>query len=299
MMESLDNVPVNREEHYVPPEVRMYSAIGAYFKEQGLLNKEQVEKVLRSQQQTGLRFGEEAVRLGLLTQGQIDLILRRQFDVSTLALGESAISTEVVAAYNPDCPSISPLRSLRTILMSRHTKRGSRGHTLAITSMHPKDGRSLVAANLAVLFSQIGMRSIIVDADLRNPRQHQLFGIAAKHGLSIALARHSLQSMVEKVNGLGPLSLLPAGALPPSPEQLLNRPVFALLLGELQKEFDMVILDTPAGMHHIEALLVAEQASHTLVLARKDMTRCEDLSRFMSSLDAVKANVVGTILRIG
>lgn len=302
-MESIDSLPVNREAHDIPPEVApevpLYSPIGACFREQGLLNKEQVDKVLRSQQQSGLRFGEEAVRLGLLSQDQIELVLRRQFDVSALTVGESAISTEVVAAYDPDSPSLSPLRSLRAVLASRYMKKGSKGHTLAITSMQRQDGRSTVAANLAVLFSQTGMRTMIVDADLRNPRQHQLFGIAVKHGLSFALARHSLHNMVEKIEGLGPLSLLAAGALPPSPEQMLNKPIFAVLLHELQREFDIVILDSPSGTHHIEAMLIAEQADHTLVIARRDRTRRAELARFMANLDAVKANVVGTILRTG
>jgi chain length determinant protein tyrosine kinase EpsG len=296
-MESIGRVATGREEHGVAPELRMYSLIGAHMREQGLLDAEQVEAVLRSQQQTGLRFGDEAVRLGLLTRDQVGRVLRRQFNVSMLAIGDSAVSTEVVAAYSPDCPSIGPIRSLRTILVSQHIAKGAKGYTLAIASPRRRDGRSLFAANLAVLFSQIGMRTLVIDANLRQPRQHELFGLPDKHGLSTALARHAMTNLVQKIDGLGPLAMLPAGVIPPNPEQLLGRPVFPAMLAELKKQFDVLIVDTPSAEDNVDALLVAEHATEVVVIARKDSTRSDELARFVAGLRAVKANVIGTILR--
>lgn len=296
-MDNVGRTIVGREEQAPTPELRMYSLIGAHIREQGQLDAEQVEHVLHSQRQSGLRFGDEAIRLGLLTRGQIELALRRQFNVNTLPAGESPISRALVAAFDPDCASLSPLRSLRTILASQQLRTHGKGYTLAVASTQRNDGRSLVVANLAVLFSQSGQRTLVVDADLRHPRQHELFGLDARQGLSSVLARHTLTNMVQKIDGLGPLAILPAGVAPPSPEQLLGRPILPAVLGELKKQFDVLILDTPASERNSDALLLAEQATDVLVLARKDRTRAADLSRFTSSLRAVKANVIGTILR--
>jgi protein-tyrosine kinase len=296
-MESFGHVAANWEAASVTPELHMYSLIGTHIKEQGLLDADQVEMILSSQQLSGLRFGDEAIRLGLLTQDQIDLALPRQLNANKVLVGNSAISTDIVAAYRPDCPSISPIRSLRTILVSQHIRKNAGGYTLAITSAHRKDGRSVIVANLAVLFSQIGMSTLVVDADLRSSRQHDIFGLTATHGLSSVLARHSLANMIQKIDGLGPLAVLPAGARPPSPEQLLNRRIFPAILAELKKQFDVLILDTPSTEDNDDALVIAERAANTIVLAHKNKTRSHDLARLMAGLNAVKTNVIGTILR--
>jgi receptor protein-tyrosine kinase len=285
-MESIGRVAANREEAGVAPEVQMYSLIGAHIKELGLLDADQIEL-----------FGDEAIRMGMLTQEQIDLALRLQFNVNTVAVGDSAISTDVLAAYRPDCPSLGPIRSLRTILVSQHIPKAANGYTLAITSAHRQDGRSFIVANLAVLFSQIGMRTLVIDADLRSPRQHELFGLSATHGLSSVLARHSLADMVQKIDGLGPLAVLPAGVRPPSPEQLLNRRIFPSILTELKKQFDVLILDTPSTEDNDDALVIAERAANTIVLAHKNKTRSQELARLIDDLNAIKTNVIGTILR--
>ena len=296
-MDSFGRAILTREDPHIPPDVRIHYPIGVHIRDAGLLTQEQVEEILISQRQSGLKFGEAAMALGLLTTQQVSQMLREHFDIHSLAPGESAISNEIVAAYQPESSSIQPLRALRTILASQHIKSDSKGYTLAVTSADRGDGRSVVAANLAVLFSQIGMHTILVDADLRFPRQKDLFGLSSKSGLSSALARHSLNNMIEKVSGVGPLAILPAGVRPPSPEQLLSRTVFSGLLGELKKQLDVIIMDSPATNDNVDALLIAEQAMHTLVLSRKGRTTTARLDRLLSQLQAVKANVIGTILR--
>lgn len=296
-MDIIGRAAANREAAGACSELQMYSHIGTLIKEQGLLGADQVEMILRTQQVSGLRFGEEGIRLGMLTQDHIDAALRRQFNVKMVTRGSSAVSTDIVAAYHPDCQSLSSLRSLRTILVSQHIRKNARGYTLAITSAHRKEGRSIIVANLAVLFSQIGMRTLVIDADLRNPKQHEIFGLTAMHGLSSVLARHSLDDMVQNVVGLGPLAVLPAGMPPPSPEQLLNRRIFPAILAELKKQFDVLILDTPSHEDNEEALVIAERAANTIVLAHKDKTHSQELVRLMAGLNAVQTNVIGTVLR--
>jgi len=296
-MDNIGRAISNRDEQHISSDVRIQYPIGVHIRDSGLLTQEQIEEVLASQRQSGLKFGEVATSLGLLSSQQINGLLREQFDIRSLSFGQSAVSSEVVAAYQPESTSIQPLRALRTALASQYINKDLRGYTLAVTSVNRNDGRSVIVANLAVLFSQIGMRTIVVDADLRFSRQKEIFGLSNKSGLSNALARHPITNMIERVSGLGYLAVLPAGSRPPSADQLLSRPIFSHLLGELKKQFDVIIMDSPATENNVDAILIAQQATHTLVLSRKDKTLNSDLARLLRQLQAVKATVIGTMLR--
>src|SRR5207253_11148190 len=107
-------------------------------------------------------------------------------------------------------------------------------------------GRSFIAANLAVVFAQLGQRTLLIDADLRNASQHRLFGVDNRLGLSAVLSgRADASEAIQRVAAVPNLSLLPAGALPPSPQDLLARPAFAILLDEVAADADLVLLDCP------------------------------------------------------
>jgi Mrp family chromosome partitioning ATPase len=123
---------------------------------------------------------------------------------------------------------------------------------LAIVSPGREEGRTYLAANLAVVFSQLGERTLLIDADMRHPRQHVLFGLPNRGGLSSLLAGRAGADVIELVAPLTNLSVLPAGPQPPNPQELLGRPVFQNFLAELDKEFDVVIIDTPACLRCVD-----------------------------------------------
>ena len=119
---------------------------------------------------------------------------------------------------------------------------------LAIVSPSHGEGRSFIAANLAIVFSQLGERTLLVDADLRTPCQHELFKLGNTPGLSGLLAGSSNHHAVLRVPSLPGLSVLPAGAVPPNPQELLGRPAFVEAVYTLSRDFDVIIIDTPAGL---------------------------------------------------
>src|SRR6185369_243907 len=100
-----------------------------------------------------------------------------------------------------------------------------------------------IAANLAIVFSQLGARTLLVDADLRNPRQHLIFALPEGQGLSTILSGRSEHKSTFPVPGMSRLSVLPAGPLPPNPQELLSRPIFASFMKDLQAVYDVVIVD--------------------------------------------------------
>lgn len=270
--------------------------IGSILAAQGKLGPQDIERVLQLQQRQGSRFGEAAVRVGLITIDDLQSALAKQYDFPQLLPGAGGISTEIIVAYEPFHPRAEELRALRTQLSIRWSNAGVRHRVLAIASPGPGEGRSYVAANLAAVFSQLGERTLLIDADLRAPRQHRIFDVPDRIGLSAVLSGRADRSAVVPVPQFGTLSLLPAGACPPNPQELLSRRALAGLLQELRTEFDVIFIDTPPATRYADAQSVAFQAGSAMVLARKDRSRLADTAGVARQLSDTGARIVGTVL---
>jgi receptor protein-tyrosine kinase len=154
-----------------------------------------------------------------------------------------------------------------------------------------------VAANLAVVFSQIGARTLVIDADLRNACQHRLFGLDNRAGLSAVLSgRSAAHETLQRVASLPHLSVLPAGTLPPSPQDLLARPAFTQLLNQLASQFDLVLLDTPAVGRAADAQTIAVRAGAALIVVRKNASRVWRVQGVSASVLQAKTTIVGAVL---
>ena len=275
-------------------------SIGAILIDNGRLTPEAAERILKLQKEQGLRFGDAAIQLGLLSEADIQQALSRQYDYPYLMPGDDRVSEEVVAAFKPFSPIVEQLRAVRSQLMLRWFDAEIGHKTLAVVSASRADGRSFTAANLAVVFSQLGERTLLIDADLRNPSQHQLFRLENKLGLSSLLAgRAELAEAVTRIPGLIDLSVLPAGATPPNPQELLARPVFNALMATAAGQYDIVIVDTPAGAETADSQTVAARTRGAVVVARKDRSSAPALQAFVTSLQHSGVAVVGAVLNNG
>jgi chain length determinant protein tyrosine kinase EpsG len=210
--------------------------------------------------------------------------------------GEGGIDAELVVARQPFHPRSEELRALRTQLLIRWSIAGVTRRELAVVSPGSGEGRSYVAANLAVLFAQLGERTLLIDADLRAPRQHRIFNIPDRYGLSAVLSGRSDGDAVIRIPEFGPLSLLPAGACPPNPQELLLRPAFGALLGRLEAEFDVILFDTPPAKPYADAQSLVIRAGSVVVLARKDHTSLADTTGVIAKLNATGTRIVGSVL---
>ncbi len=185
-------------------------SIGAILLDSGQLTPADAERILRVQKEHNLRFGEAAIRLGLLTEADIQYALSRQFSYKYLrTTGDSKpISEEVVAAYKPFSQPVEQLRSIRSQLMLRWYDKAEHRQILTIVGAERGEGRSYLAANLAVVFSQLGERTLLIDANLRTPRQHQLFKLENRLGLSTLLAGRARDEAIIRItdsrSGAGP-----------------------------------------------------------------------------------------------
>jgi len=291
---------MNPQENVLPIEgtgrvlTRYDRRLGGILAEEGKLGADDIEQVMELQQTNGLRFGEAALRLGLITEDDLRCAVAKQYDLPHLLPGNESISNELVVAYEPFHPR-AELRALRTQLLMRWSKAGVRHRALAIASPGPGEGRSYVAANLAVVFSQLGERTLLVDADLRTPRQHRIFNVPDRIGLSAVLSGRADRGAVAPVREFGRLSLLPAGAPPPNPQELLSRPTLGFFLQEMWTEFDVILFDTPAAKLYADAQNVAFRAGSVVMLARKDHTRLADTTSVIRELGDTGVRVVGTV----
>lgn len=274
--------------------------IGTHLIDSGRLTPEAALRILELQKEHGLRFGDAAIQLGLLTEQDIQRVLSEQYAYTYLMPGSDSVSEEVVAAFRPFSPIVEQLRVLRSRLSLRwfNTENGHKG--LAIVSPESGDGRSFVAANLAVVFSQLGARTLLVDADLRKPRQHELFHLPNKLGLSSVLAgRGELDKVITRIPGLKALSVLPAGAVPPNPQELLARLPYSSVMIDVQGHFDVVLVDTPAGNETADVQAITARTRGALIVARKDKTSFPGLQALHLSLQHSGVAVVGALLNNG
>ena len=269
-------------------------AIGGMLVDAGRLRLEDARRILELQRRKGLRFGEAGLSLRLLTNADIEYALARQFEYQYLEPGGSKVSAEVVAAYDPFGEQAETLRGLRAQLMGRWFDDVSARSALAIVGAGRGEGRSRLAANLAVTFSQAGERTLLIDADLRRPRQHALFGVPNRAGLSTMLALRANGESIHRVAGLPHLSLLPAGAVPPNPQELLTRPVFAELLAQLAGHYDVILLDSPPTSEAADAEILALRAGAALVVVRKNASRAAQVQAFADGI--AKQTIVGAVL---
>jgi chain length determinant protein tyrosine kinase EpsG len=278
-------------------------SIGAILVDSGRLSPDDAACILRFQKEQGIRFGEAAVELGLLTREDIRFALARQFDFPCVAEDDTRLDRTLVAAYRPDTPIVEQLRALRSQLVLRWFEASpvpnrvatTPRKVLAIVSPGKQDGRSFIAANLAIVFTQLGERTLLIDADLRAPTQHNLFALGAGPGLSGMLSGRAGGEAIVRAPALRSLSILPAGPLPPNPQELLSRSTFSDVLDIATRHHDIVLIDTPAAGSNADALTVAIRAGGALMVARKNQSSLPAFRTLARNLHA-SCTVVGSVL---
>ena len=278
---------------------RATRTLGAILIDSGQLKPEEAERVLQYQKQHNLRFGEAAMRLGLISEADIQFALSRQFAYAYLRKTPGEIrplSDELVAAYQPFSTRVEQLRAIRSQLMLRWFDRAEERQVLTIVGAERAEGRSYLAANLAIVFSQLGERTLLVDADMREPRQHYLFLLENKIGLSTVLSGRSREEAIVRIPDLAGLCVLPAGPVPPNPLELLNRLNFDEFMIQAKTAYDVIIVDTPAMTSGEDAAMIAVRTGAALAVARSGSTRVAAYTDLVQGLMDAGVAVVGSVL---
>ncbi|WP_298829537.1 CpsD/CapB family tyrosine-protein kinase [uncultured Piscinibacter sp.] len=200
----------------------------------------------------------------------------------------------LIMAHDPCDPRCEKIRALRTELLLR---RDSPDHADIVALLSPcaGEGRSLLAAELAIGFAQTGHPTLLVDADLRRPQQHLLFGASNRYGLAQAIA-HGDEPQVQSVHGLPRMRLLTAGELPGDPLELLSSRRFAALIDRWRHEYEFVVLDTAPVGRFSDGLAVARLVGRVLALSRAQHTPRQDMEDMMRRLSATRSRILGAVV---
>jgi chain length determinant protein tyrosine kinase EpsG len=269
--------------------------LGQQLLEAGKLSEDNVLQVVMAQRETRLRFGEAAISLGLLSERDLQEALAQQYRYPYVPQGDSELSPELFAAKQPFGERSEALRTLRAQLMLRWF--GDKRKCLAVAAARSGEDSSTLAANLAIVFAQLGERTLLIDANLRAPAQHQLFGQPSAAGLSSLLTgRCEFDDTVIPIAPFERLSLICAGATPPNPQELLCGVSFSYLIETAPAWFDVVIIDTPPLLECADAQVVAGLVGGCLLVAHRDQTRLDDVEAAKQQLAPAGAQLVGAVL---
>jgi chain length determinant protein tyrosine kinase EpsG len=294
------DLPLSSLEHDMPhsEDSRGVSApgkpIGQIIRDVRPLSDADLDHILVVQKRMGVRFGEAAVALALVSQKDVMWALSQQFRYPFPREPGILAASEMVVASDPFGAQAEAFRELRSSISAAQQLTERR--PLAVLSQARGDGRSFVAANLALAFCQLGERTVLVDANLRSPGIHKLLGIPERPSLSSLLSGMPLARPFDRSAQMPQLYVLQAGTPPPNPVELLDRPLFGRLLGELQRNFDRVIVDTACASGTADARVVAAACRQAVLVGRKHHTPALQLNSLKSRLHKVGVDVVGVIL---
>jgi protein-tyrosine kinase len=275
----------------------MDRSLGALLSQMRQLSPAQIERILAEQDRKKLRFGEAAVALGLVSADDVMSALSQQFQYPYAVHDEQRLSPELVMMNQPFSAQAEVFRGLRSQFTMRvYGAAETSRRALAVVSATPGDGKSYVAANLAVSLAQLGDRTLLIDGDMRRPRQHEIFRLDPGAGLSSILSGRAEQGIVHEIASIPKLSVLPVGAVPPNPLELVERPAFALLLRELLLRFDHVVVDTPAANLGADSQVIADRCGAALGVARRHVSRAQALRKLADSLAGTRGELVGFVV---
>jgi protein-tyrosine kinase len=279
-----------------PREPVLDRSIGDYIRQARQLSDAQIEEILVHQRERGLRFGEAAIALRLASGEDVLWALSQQFHYPYAPGDGRRFNPELVAAVDPFDDQTEAIRGIRSQLMLGVMAPDQPHRAVAVTSPNVGDGKSFFAANLAIAFSQLSTRTLLIDADMRTPRLHQMFAVPSAIGLSSILAGRTEASAIHQVAELPSLFVLPVGTLPPNPLELLQRPSFGLLLQELLTKFDHIVVDTPASTHGADARVIAARCGVAMVVGRRGTSRMKSMNALIHELTRGSIRFAGVVI---
>lgn len=288
-----DDASEFQETQPAPPE----KSIGQIISEANNLGPEQIEQILFYQRENGVRFGEAAVALGMANTDDVLWALAQQFHYPYANEGKSTINRELVVGAAPFTEQAEAFRTIRShLIMKVYSSEGARP-AIAVLSPDSGDGRTFFAANLAVAFSQLPGRTLLIDANMRNPRLHELFNLPDRSGgLSSILSGRTASKVIQAVKELPNLFVLPVGPTPPNPLELLERPAFDMLMRELKTKFDRIIVDTPAASQGTDGAVIAARCGAVLLLSSQNKSRVPALHELIKTINMSSAKIIGAIV---
>jgi capsular exopolysaccharide synthesis family protein len=235
----------------------------------------------------------EQMNFGVL--GSIPFISSQSVVKNNGKIGEiTLIESRLITHFAPKSPVSEAYRSLRTNI--QFSKADKKVKTALVTSSVPGEGKSTTVANLAITFAQMGAKTLLIDADLRRPVLHGIFGCSRNEGLTnVLVGRSTLEEAIHQTRIEG-LNLLVSGTLPPNPSELLNSKVMIKLIDKVSSLYDFILFDTPPVIAVTDAAVLSTKVDGVVLIVKSGETSREVIERSRMLLDKVNANLLGVLV---
>ena len=210
---------------------------------------------------------------------------------------------ELVVVNEPKSPEAEMFRNLRTNIQFMNAD--SKKKVMLVTSTVPGEGKSYVSANLAVAFAQLDKRVLIIDADMRKGRQHNMFNLKSRPGISNYLSgvtdeeffkdKDNIFNYIQETD-IKNLYVITAGNVPPNPSELIVSNRLKAATNNLIAKFDIIIFDAPPALIVTDALLLVRLVDFTILVTAQNETRIENLTKAKASIENVGGKIAGVVL---
>jgi protein-tyrosine kinase len=264
------------------------------------MSPRQVERAREIQKRQGISFMDAAIATRAISQSSLMRALSKQFSYPIIHSdsGNSRFSRELVVGHEPFGAAAEELRSIRSSLVSAAISKGVRA--FAIMGARSGMGSTYLAGNLAIAFAQMSVATLLVDTNLRDPRVAEMFGLErTREGLSDAILQRNTELPPIMFDVLPGLSVLTSGAIPPNPQELLCSEEFLALTTAFNRDFGVVIYDTPSALEYADAYVVASRIGAAVIVARKNKATFKDVTTMTTKLRAMECNIIGSVLNKG
>ena len=208
---------------------------------------------------------------------------------------------ELIVQRSPKSPIAEVFRTLRTNIQFMNSKKTLK--TLLFTSTMPEEGKSWISSNLAITFAQAGKKVILIDADMRKGRLHNMFQTDKVPGLSNYLSGidslgNTHNDIIKYVRGteIDNLFLIPAGNIPPNPSELLASELTVEMLERLKDVFDIVILDGTPSLLVTDAIILSRLVDTTIIVTSHKFTKKDNLQKVKKAIENVGGNIAGVVI---
>ncbi|MFW6161093.1 MAG: GumC family protein, partial [Acidobacteriota bacterium] len=202
-------------------------------------------------------------------------------------------NVELINHFYPQLSIAEDYRTVRSSILLSQAE--NLPQIIMLTSALPQEGKTSATANMAVAFSQLDQRVLVVDADLRKPRLHKIFKVRNTNGLSgYLVGKFSMKEVVQKTE-IPNVWILPSGLIPPDPTELLNSNRMSELVEELKKEFDIILIDSPPVLAAIDSAILTKNTEKILMVLEAEKTPRKDFSRAVEELNKKHSKIMGVL----
>jgi len=270
------------------------SSISELLIQAGRLSPEELARIVALQGKEDILFGEAAVELGVLSEEDVRWALASQYSYPIPSTDDPSLSTDLILVHDQFTQRAETIRSIRSGLVLSGV--GKIVRSLAVLSPGAGEGKTFLAANLAIGFAQLGARTVLVDLNFRAPQLHELFRLKNNTGASSLIIKRALIEDALQKTAIDSLDILTSGPNPPNPLELLSWPDTIELLENLKQRYEVLIIDTPAFIPTADSLIISGMCDATLLVALKGKTKNAHFGQVKRQLDAAGIKILGAVV---